>query len=829
MNLEDILKIVEDDLEKKGYYDRYPVRFFSMEYSQDIDDNILKLRGEIDKNSTSSVEIVNIGDFFDGEDGWIPIDRFIRKIKELDYSKSYIVVGFSEYIRFLNKDEFITTIIGLLEVENSDKNYKRRIYIPCFALFSQIKKKAKENYRRINSYCPFLNDNDDEENIPIIYLIDKELDNSEYENEIRNSGEWFGMWRNHSIKKNKPIICTSEILLWLYTKAYQDNVYNIKKISTYEGLIEELYGIKGAITSKLSSDEYYRELVKILKQSYKKLSKEKPENILRVITLEKVNTQEISCDNVYLLWKNSDEFERWLIQNYVLYYEQCNGYLYYLMESLENLSLEGFVEAAYICEFERKDSDLVDERRRLIKRIGDNETIKFSNKMKEYYKKNINDIVKSKTTYDLNLCDFKKEANLESYDNKKISNVIEDEIVPILTDSSEFERCLIIWLFREGTISIDKIKEIYPGLLDYLSVNDSNREENLHTSNTIKYFDIYRKSKLLKNKTLEYDKELAKWNKDEDTFYSWYMRAGMKHPEAILKSQEFKGNTYVFDGVGGEFLDYIINRLRRRNFDIDYFSYSISHLPSITSVAKDLYDMENNWVNDYDKNVVHGQIYYPVLNMQDSLEIIDKMINNVMLEEGDNKFAIIADHGATVGHKIFKKDKKYNFKEAEHDGRCYRISEDKNINSTEDYLSYTDSDTDERNSKWLISLNEQSLYNNSKYAVHGGATPEEVIIPVIIAHKSNVRSYTYRVDIIDSKVSGLNKKITFKICPKPDKVKLQAKDKTDVWMTYDSVTDIWSGELKRGIEQDVKVIIENKEFGFRTVPSTRMGDDLFDD
>ena len=36
-------------------------------------------------------------------------------------------------------------------------------------------------------------------------------------------------------------------------------------------------------------------------------------------------------------------------------------------------------------------------------------------------------------------------------------------------------------------------------------------------------------------------------------------------------------------------------------------------------------------------------------------------------------------------------------------------------------------------------------------------------------------------------------------------------------------------ELERGIEQDIKVTVGSQEFIFRTVPTTKMGDDLFDD
>lgn len=239
MDITGIIENIELDLERNGSYDRYPVRFFSMKYAEDTANSIMKLRTDIEKISSCAVEIVDIKDFLPHEDGWVTVDNFRKHIKSLEDNKSYVMVGFSEYTRFLSNAEFITMVIGLLETENSEINYKRRIYIPCFALFSQIQKTVKENHRRMDAYNPFLNDVNVED-LPIIYFINEALDNSGYENEINNSSEWFGMWRNPEIDVEKPIICTSKILLYFYGKACPDNVYNIKKIMTYEELLQYL-------------------------------------------------------------------------------------------------------------------------------------------------------------------------------------------------------------------------------------------------------------------------------------------------------------------------------------------------------------------------------------------------------------------------------------------------------------------------------------------------------------------------------------------------------------------------------------------------------------
>lgn len=818
MSISEMLDSIKIDMELQGSYDRYPVRFFSMKYAKDTATSIMRLRSEIEKMSGFSVEIIDIKDFLPHEDGWITVDNFRNHIYELDFSRSYIIVGFSEYARFLSNAEFITMILGLLEAENTDINYRRRIYIPCFALFSQIQKIVKERHRRMDVYNPFLNDVNAED-LPIIYFVNEALNLEKYENEINNSSEWFGLWRNPEISVDKPIMCTSKMLLYFYEKAFPDNVYNIQSIKTYEELLKCLYGVESFVAAKSDSDQYYQKLINLLGNSR--------QNSLKNVILQSVNAHKITYDNVYLLWKNADEFGRWLIQNYILQYEKTLVYLGIVMKSLNSLSEKEFVEMVYTCIIYQEDKkSMIKERQKLISSIGRVGAIQFNDRMKNYCQNYMKSIFKGKTAEDVENINFDKDIFIQEEYIAKLSDVVGQEIVPLLTDCSAYERQMVIWFFREGIVSNDRLKRVYPNLEYYFaSIDDLDIGKDGCRFDYKRYFDLYRKARVIKDKASDYDRELMLWNKDEDMFYTWYTDSQLKYPEIILKQQGFGGNTYVLDGVGAEFMEYIVNTLRHKNIDIKFCTYAKAHLPSITSVAKESYQMKYVLMTDYDQKVVHGQIYYPVKNIESALTTIEKMIDVILGEEGDSEFAITADHGATAGHKIFKKGKKYEFIGSDHDGRCYKLPSDQHEDGTSDYLCYID----EKNREWLIALNEQSLHNNSKYMVHGGATPEEVLIPVIIAAKAKKQSRKYKVEAVNLKVSGLEKTVLFKVNPKPEKVRLQAKDSTDIWMKYDLQSRVWMGEIKRGIEQDIRVTVENQEFGFRTIPSTKMGDDLFDD
>ena len=182
-----------------------------------------------------------------------------------------------------------------------------------------------------------------------------------------------------------------------------------------------------------------------------------------------------------------------------------------------------------------------------------------------------------------------------------------------------------------------------------------------------------------------------------------------------------------------------------------------------------------------------------------------------------------------INHKYIVVEKKYQFEQADHDGRCWHNKERRHVEPSPDYIGYDD----EAGEEWVIALNQQSLYNNSRYEVHGGATPEEVLVPVIIARKGARRERTYMLRTVNLHVSGLDKVIEVKITPRPEEgvVRLTAKDGTDTEMFFDEETNTWKGRLNRGIEQDIRITAGQQSFDFRTIPSTRMGmeDDLFDD
>lgn len=158
MDITMLTELMDKDLRKSGAYDRYPVRFFSMKYERGVSDTLIQI-----KKFLNTVDFFDINDLLPHEDGWITTDSFRKVLYGLEPKKSFIVVGFSEYARFLGESEFLSLLMSLWEMENPVDSHKRRIYIPCFALYSQIKKLVGIHHRRIKTYNPLLNETDVED------------------------------------------------------------------------------------------------------------------------------------------------------------------------------------------------------------------------------------------------------------------------------------------------------------------------------------------------------------------------------------------------------------------------------------------------------------------------------------------------------------------------------------------------------------------------------------------------------------------------------------------------------------------------------------------
>ena len=305
-----------------------------------------------------------------------------------------------------------------------------------------------------------------------------------------------------------------------------------------------------------------------------------------------------------------------------------------------------------------------------------------------------------------------------------------------LTDATKLERELIIKCIGDfskeygRTKTEQALQSIYPALYSYLSPYNYSNKFN-------EYFDLYKYSKIVNG----IDERFARLAEEQITKRDFLMEP----TRAFIIDKIEKKNTYLYfmDAMGVEFLSYIQHLCYKHRLD---FSAQIGscNLPSITIQNKDfIADFTNcgcpySDVKYLDEIKHDGQLDYDYekvkqpIHLAEELSILDKVIAKVdsQLQQGSlEKVVLVSDHGASRMAVIAESENKWEMSEkGQHSGRCCPVSE---IDKRPDCSI-------EENGFWCL-LNYDRFKGSRKanVEVHGGASLEEVLVPIIEITKRN--------------------------------------------------------------------------------------------
>lgn len=310
-----------------------------------------------------------------------------------------------------------------------------------------------------------------------------------------------------------------------------------------------------------------------------------------------------------------------------------------------------------------------------------------------------------------------------------------------LTDLTPKEKKEVISMIAENNENVDikgllkSLRKTFPGLCDYLSpfhLDDADKFEP--------YFNDYKVCKVLNIISPELSKIVTDQaeKREYNTIYS--SRASI-----VSKLPSTKAIAYFLDALGVEFLSYIQHRAYDKGLKLS-IKLGLANLPSITSInkefiedfnargvkvknVKDLDNLKHEGQGDY--NYEHTK--YP-LHLVEELDVIDKVLNdaNLDLENGEiDTVYIVSDHGASRLAVINETEHFHVLeKKGEHSGRCCPVSE----------LSDKPECATEENGFWcLANYDRFKGGRKSSVEVHGGATLEEVVVPIITITKPGKR------------------------------------------------------------------------------------------
>ena len=330
--------------------------------------------------------------------------------------------------------------------------------------------------------------------------------------------------------------------------------------------------------------------------------------------------------------------------------------------------------------------------------------------------------------------------NLYTERNKLVTGFPESEIAAFIrenqidpmesiyryTDNTKMEReAIISWVAQHGYIA--EIEIIYPALAQYLGeyVFDCGGLSDELT----KYFKQYRLMKVTNQITPEF---LAQVEQNAQKLPYTHLET---RDSAILRIPDKKDAfLYWIDALGVEYLSYIAILAKKKGLSI-HVDIAYVELPTITSINKGFFE---KWAGskkekeprlDEIKHKEEGGYFYrpgqaPV-HLASELEVIRKSIDRAATELAMHTcktFVIASDHGASRLAVIHHQEEKYDTDtKGEHSGRCCK--------------EFADADLPQAicENGYLV-LADYGRFKNSRAAnveVHGGASLEEVIVPII--------------------------------------------------------------------------------------------------
>jgi len=470
----------------------------------------------------------------------------------------------------------------------------------------------------------------------------------------------------------KPIILFTD-----NAKYYKKNVFadNVKVLVNAFDIIKFHNLLPYNIDESMGEDWQWRDL----------LIKMKSKNDINALLENLLGIGKVDAAQLLSKWKDSGEFEKWLIWLW-LKFEAKTGYWYSVMSKNNNCKelLEDIV--CGIFSLNAKDKDIYLERKNLI------EILQIEELMLQFW--------------------------------TELEGIKDNERIYYLTNCTKREREWIISII--GKIDINSrlkeyLKYAYPSLYAYMA------EYTLEDEQITEYFKQYKLQKLQNVFTPEFVKEVSELAAQKGVWWK------TRRPRNKHVDDAYSNNAFIcwVDALGVEYLSLIQSLLDDKYRGIYYeINIGYAEIPTITEINKDfVVDRKHDVTRTLD-NLKHNGKYPDCI--EEELRLIEDAVKTAVQRlDTFDRVIITSDHGASRGailHKgtIHKSD---DMARVERFGR-YCIQADTQYEDR--YAGCIDKDA----YHIFANYDRFSISGNEQSEIHGGATLEEVLVPIIVLSKT---------------------------------------------------------------------------------------------
>ena len=712
--LESLYQEIEEDKHwtgaESGVRDRYPLRFVLFEKFEDF-------YSFVDECGNHHVFTQNIEKWMENgqDDNMLTYSQLASRFKQ--YVKSlpandFVIVPFSEITRFYENQknfefETLVTSIRLLESPEEAQREHQRIYVPIIGMEGKMAKfkndpnihiweyrsgESAMNYRLIVARSTY-----GTQGLERKYSL------------CHNMREWIQLWRVGG-KVRPEIISTSRVIYNNAHNAQPDNAFDYTICANaYEFLTKGLRLDFHGIEAKEEDMGYWEQLAQQMDID--------DFDFERFVT-QRFNVRTLCEDASKFVetWLDChDNFSRWLLKNYYLQKQGDDSYLDRCLLAMETLSTSELFSLLATSIFDEPDNqEATSQRNKLLREAA------------------------HKGTQITEMAERKVKAKLMAIaTNPERGHYSAMKYMTPLTRS---ERTLMVEWLGMGYIRREDVGRFFPSLYDYTGELPLQLPE---TKGWLKeYFKEYVASKIANKPSEALCALLAEKNANEVTFDDW--RGQFKTVKTYLHNREDIDVYYWIDGLGTDWIPFITKIIEKHNVDGAYLNevhIATAELPTTTSENRakleELADGKLKKIGDID-SFAHTQKEYPAYILEE-LEMVENAINKIITQYNGRKIAIVSDHGISymTGH-----GRGLNLAgiSPNHQGRCATWEKGKAPHDN-NYVVLPDD-------KSICSLTYNSLANKTPIGqgAHGGATPEEVLVPIIVvSSQKNASNYSAKL------------------------------------------------------------------------------------
>lgn len=673
-SVSELLDFLAVDLEHPldDRYARFATRLILVDTFEEYNVLLNWLRNHCDK-------VLNLADFCSGDDVFPMLGRVLETLDDMESDATACIVGVSEFMRLV--PEKVESFFSKLVERATAKN--RRIYLPLF---------------RGREFLPQLLEGYDR----VIYKETPDvLSVKVFNNQLKDIELTVAPFAQRKVQSGVKLLNGVRELFTLCSN--QSNVQRSTRFwlkTEFAGIVKEGASSHYTVQVYKSAWDFLDDKLKLVAE--KNLGTEEQwtwlaENVEEDDDFDRLasrllNRKKYSSEVINHFWKdsvkNGNGPKRWLSWLWAKLSEPQGSYLRMALDMSNDINQ--FEESVALAIFDANELtfDLIKERKKLLLDLGSPNLPKLF---------------------------WEKYNKLEKPESK----------LAVLTDFTDKEKCEAVrnvgdlLKIKPSDESWIRILEItYPTLFNYLT------GFLLDDEFANKYFNFYRKSRIMDCVSEEHAHLLEEWNQEKLWLYD------TRH--SVLEKVDKQSEEIIWiDALGLEWLGVIAGSIDTNEYTVEC-KIVRAELPTVTMRNNEWKD-ENEFVRyDLDENAHDTQYKFPD-NFVKALDIIEDKVNKKLREELHNSQVLIltSDHGlsrfAAISNDKVPTPDGY---EARRGGRYASLSNTAGKLKTTSLEHYPDVIKTEGE---LIQVRYRNFVGSPVHGgeIHGGASPEEVLVPVI--------------------------------------------------------------------------------------------------